>query len=120
LKSVFVGKAHAAPVPRSYGETVRRNTIATGDEQLTPQEAQIALMARDDLSNPEVGARDLADEDREILFETFQVWQDSDALLRRAAEVLFCHPNTVRTRLRRIETVFGVRGAPPSHVAEIH
>ena len=31
--------------------------IATGDEQLTAQEAQIARMARDGLSNPEIGVR---------------------------------------------------------------
>ena len=43
------------------------------------------------------------DAEREMLFETFRVWQDSDASVRSAAEVLICHPNTVRHRLRRIE-----------------
>jgi len=38
------------------GETVRRLTVATHDE-LTAQEMQIALFARDGLSNPEIGAR---------------------------------------------------------------
>jgi DNA-binding NarL/FixJ family response regulator len=38
------------------GETARRRTAETRD-QLTPQEAQIAGMARDGLSNPEIGAR---------------------------------------------------------------
>src|SRR4029077_10858844 len=45
------------------------------------------------------GFGDLPDEDRELLFETFRVWQNNDASLRRAAEVLYCHPNTVRQRL---------------------
>ena len=49
------------------------------------------------------GFEDLPDDERETLCETFRVWQDSDASVRRAAEVLFCHPNTVRHRLRRIE-----------------
>ena len=49
------------------------------------------------------GFGDLPDEDREMLFETFRVWQDNDASVRGAAEVLICHPNTVRHRLRRIE-----------------
>jgi sugar diacid utilization regulator len=44
---------------------------------------------------------DLPDEEREMLFETFRVWQDNDASVRGAAEVLICHPNTVRHRLRR-------------------
>jgi DNA-binding CsgD family transcriptional regulator len=40
------------------GETVRkRTTEASADDELTPQERQIALLVRDGLSNPEVGAR---------------------------------------------------------------
>jgi DNA-binding NarL/FixJ family response regulator len=38
------------------GETARKRTVQTRDE-LTAQEAQIALLARDGLSNPEIGAR---------------------------------------------------------------
>jgi DNA-binding CsgD family transcriptional regulator len=38
------------------GETVRRRTVQTRDE-LTAQERQIALLARDGLSNPEIGTR---------------------------------------------------------------
>ena len=41
---------------RASGETVRRRTTETHD-QLTPQEAQIARLARDGLPNPEIGAR---------------------------------------------------------------
>ena len=38
------------------GETVRKRTVETRDE-LTAQEAQIARLARDGLSNPEIGTR---------------------------------------------------------------
>jgi DNA-binding CsgD family transcriptional regulator len=38
------------------GETVRRRTVETLEE-LTAQEAQIARLARDDLTNPEIGAQ---------------------------------------------------------------
>ncbi len=38
------------------GETARKRTVQARDE-LTAQEAQIALLARDGLSNPEIGAR---------------------------------------------------------------
>jgi DNA-binding CsgD family transcriptional regulator len=41
---------------RATGETARRRSIATMPE-LTAQEAQIARLARDGLSNPEIGAR---------------------------------------------------------------
>jgi DNA-binding CsgD family transcriptional regulator len=38
------------------GENVRRRSDITRD-QLTPQEEQIAALARDGLSNPEIGAQ---------------------------------------------------------------
>jgi DNA-binding CsgD family transcriptional regulator len=41
---------------RATGETARRRSVATMPE-LTAQEAQIARLARDGLSNPEIGAR---------------------------------------------------------------
>ena len=41
---------------QATGETARRRTAETRDE-LTAQEAQIARLARDGLSNPEIGAR---------------------------------------------------------------
>jgi DNA-binding CsgD family transcriptional regulator len=41
---------------RATGETARRRSVATMP-QLTAQEAQIARLARDGLSNPEIGAR---------------------------------------------------------------
>ncbi|MDT5234873.1 MAG: hypothetical protein QOF47_860, partial [Mycobacterium sp.] len=42
---------------QATGETARKRTTANGDEQLTAQEAQIARMAREGLSNPEIAAR---------------------------------------------------------------
>jgi DNA-binding CsgD family transcriptional regulator len=39
------------------GETARKRTAATTDQELTAQEAQVARMAREGLSNPEIGAR---------------------------------------------------------------
>jgi DNA-binding NarL/FixJ family response regulator len=38
------------------GETVRKRSVETR-EDLTPQEEQIARLARDGLSNPEIGAQ---------------------------------------------------------------
>jgi hypothetical protein len=61
----------------------------------------------------------LPDIERDVLFETFRVWQDNDASLRGAAEALICHPNTVRHRLRRIEQRTGRTLSRPRDVAEL-
>jgi DNA-binding CsgD family transcriptional regulator len=42
---------------QATGETARKRTVATHDQELTAQEAHIARMARDGLSNPEIGVR---------------------------------------------------------------
>jgi DNA-binding NarL/FixJ family response regulator len=42
---------------RAIGETARKRTAAARDEELTGQEAQIARLAREGLSNPEIGSR---------------------------------------------------------------
>jgi hypothetical protein len=65
------------------------------------------------------GFDDLADDEREMLFETFRVWQDNDASVRSTAELLICHPNTVRHRLRRIEQRTGRSLSRPKDVAEL-
>jgi sugar diacid utilization regulator len=65
------------------------------------------------------GFGDLPDADRELLFETFRVWLDNDASVCGAAEVLVCHPNTVRHRLRRIEKHTGRSLSRPRDVAEL-
>jgi ATP/maltotriose-dependent transcriptional regulator MalT len=60
------------------GETVRKRTLETRGE-LTPQEAQVARLARDGLSNPEIGIR------------------------------LFISPRTVQYHLRKVFIKLGIR-----------
>jgi hypothetical protein len=62
---------------------------------------------------------DLGNEERELLFETFRVWQECDASMSATAEALVCHPNTVRYRLRRIEKRTGRSLSRPRDVAEL-
>jgi DNA-binding NarL/FixJ family response regulator len=60
------------------GETARRRTIDTRDD-LTPQEWQVARLARGGLSNPEIGTQ------------------------------LFLSPRTVQYHLRKVFTKMGIR-----------
>jgi sugar diacid utilization regulator len=65
------------------------------------------------------GFGDLPGAEREMLFETFRVWQDTEGSVGSAAAVLSCHPNTVRHRLRRIEKRTGRSLLRPRDVAEL-
>ena len=60
-----------------------------------------------------------ADEEREILFETFRVWLEHDGSMRTVGELLFCHANTVRYRMHRIEQRTGRSLSRPRDVAEL-
>lgn len=62
---------------------------------------------------------DLPDDEREILFDTFRAWQETDASVAGVAEELCCHPNTVRYRLRRIEQRTGRSLSRPKDIAEL-
>ena len=73
-----------------------------------------------DLASPVMQCfADLADEEREILFETFRMWLDHDGSMRTVGELLFCHANTVRYRMHRIEQRTGRSLARPRDVAEL-
>jgi DNA-binding PucR family transcriptional regulator len=62
---------------------------------------------------------ELGHSERDILFDTFRVWLENDGSLRVAGELLFCHPNTVRYRLHRIEQRTGRSLSRPRDVAEL-
>jgi len=88
-----------------------------------------SILATATLAAPEVMAKaattvlacfdDLPDQEREILFETFRVWEETDASVAASAELLSCHPNTVRYRLRRIEKRTGRSLSRPRDIAEL-
>jgi sugar diacid utilization regulator len=83
-----------------------------------------AVLAAPEVMVKSVGATlarfsDLPDDEREILFETFRVWQDTEASLVVCAERLCCHPNTVRYRLQRIEKRTGLSLSRPRDIAEL-
>lgn len=62
---------------------------------------------------------DSSGEEREVLFATFRTWLENDGSLRKVGELLFCHPNTVRYRLHRVEQRTGRCLSRPRDIAEL-
>ena len=72
------------------------------------------------LANEVLGAvLGLAPEDRDILLDTLNAYVDNSGSAQRAAEVLYCHPNTVRYRLRRLQSLTGRSLSDPQGIAEL-
>jgi DNA-binding PucR family transcriptional regulator len=61
----------------------------------------------------------LPTEDRTTLLDTLTAYLDHTGSAERAAEVLYCHPNTVRYRLRRLQELTGRSLADPHGIAEL-
>ncbi|MFE2937625.1 PucR family transcriptional regulator [Streptomyces sp. NPDC059255] len=67
-----------------------------------------------------LGPLDQAPEhDRALLLGTFGAWLDAGGSADRAATALFCHPNTVRHRLRRLQDRTGRTLSHPRDLAEL-
>jgi len=103
-----------------HGPTDSTSSVAVFDGSILAT----AAISAPDVMVQTVGAAlegfgDLPDEDREMLFETFRVWQDSGASVTAVADRLYCHPNTVRHRLRRIEKRTGRSLSRPRDLAEL-
>ena len=54
-----------------------------------------------------------------MLLDTLNAYLDHDGSAERAAEVLYCHPNTVRYRLRRLQELTGRSLSDPHGIAEL-
>jgi hypothetical protein len=56
---------------------------------------------------------------RPVLLSTLGAWLDNGGSAGDAASVLFCHPNTVRHRIRRLEQLTGRSLSDPRGIAEL-
>jgi hypothetical protein len=65
------------------------------------------------------GFADVDEQERGVLFATFRAWMSAGGSINAAAERLYCHPNTVRHRLHRIEERTGKSIARPRDLAEL-
>jgi hypothetical protein len=62
---------------------------------------------------------ELRPDDRDILLDTLEAWRENEGSASAAGAKLFCHPNTVRHRLRRIENLTGRSLSDPLAIAEL-
>jgi sugar diacid utilization regulator len=62
---------------------------------------------------------ELPDEEHTVLLDTFQAWLQEGGSANDTAARIFCHPNTVRHRLHRIEELTGRSLARPIDLAEL-
>jgi PucR C-terminal helix-turn-helix domain/GGDEF-like domain len=63
--------------------------------------------------------KELPDAERTILLDTFQAWLEEGGSANDTATKIFCHPNTVRHRLRRIEELTDRSLSRPLDIAEL-
>jgi DNA-binding PucR family transcriptional regulator len=63
--------------------------------------------------------KDLPTAEHTILLDTFQAWLQAGGSANDTATKIFCHPNTVRHRLRRIEELTDRSLSRPLDVAEL-
>src|SRR5271163_335937 len=82
---------------------------AVSAPEVTHKVAALILCQFDHLPSAEKG----------VLFETFRSWVANKGSVANAAAQLFCHPNTVRHRLHRIEARTGRSLAVPDQLAEL-
>ncbi|MGY1698623.1 PucR family transcriptional regulator [Geodermatophilus sp. SYSU D00766] len=119
VSAVVEGAAAVAGAYRlaeTAARTLRAGTtrVVTVDDRL-PE----ALLS----NSPEIAERlvgltlgrllELPEDEREVLLETLSALLDADGSPTRAADLLYCHRNTVMHRLRRIESVTGRKLTDP-------
>jgi sugar diacid utilization regulator len=98
---------------RTGGVTVFEDSLlavaAVSAPEVTNKVAALILCQFDGLPSAE----------KDVLFETFRAWAANKGSVADTAAQLFCHPNTVRHRLHRIEVQTGRSLAVPNQLAEL-
>ncbi|GAB3584699.1 helix-turn-helix domain-containing protein [Amycolatopsis endophytica] len=129
------GRAGMSPVFRGLGETARALHLARVALGSLPAGAKdVARFNESPLaglvaSDPEASAQlagqvlrpilELPGDEGNVLLLTLRAWFECGGNTKQVAERVYCHPNTVRHRLKRITDVLGRSMSDPSDIAEL-
>ena len=102
------------------GKPLTESLVAVFDDTPLAIAAVSAPEAMGKIRSSVLGRLDaLPGEERTILLDTFQAWLEAGGSANETAGKIFCHPNTVRHRLRRIEELTGRSLSRPRDLAEL-
>ncbi|MET7992416.1 helix-turn-helix domain-containing protein [Amycolatopsis sp. NPDC005232] len=135
LREAPVGRVGMSPVFSGLGNTSRAlhfarvalSSMAPGSTGLVQfTESPLAGLVA---SAPEASVQlahhvlrpilDLPGDDRNVLLLTLRAWFDCQGSTKLTSERMFCHPNTIRHRLRRITDELGRSLTDPQDIAEL-
>ena len=135
LKENVTGRVGVSPVFTGLGNTARALHLArVALSSLMPGTSGMVQFTESPLaglvaSDPEASAQlahqvlrpvlVLPPEERNVLLLTLRAWFDCGGSTKLTAERVYCHPNTVRHRLKRITDELGRSLSDPADVAEL-
>jgi DNA-binding PucR family transcriptional regulator len=127
-------RAGISPVTEDFGHTpqavrLARTSLAASDE------GHVTFFSDSPITTMAAGAPDVASElsavvlyrvlelpepDKEMILETVRTWFSTGGSVADTARSMFVHPNTVRNRLRRLESLTLRSLSDPRHAAELY
>jgi hypothetical protein len=135
LKENATGRVGVSPVFSGLGNTARALHLArVALSSLMPGTSGIVQFTESPLaglvaSDPEASAQlahqvlrpvlELSADERHVLLMTLRAWFDCRGSTKLIAERVYCHPNTVRHRLKRITDELGRSLTDPADIAEL-
>jgi len=135
LRADCRGRAGMSPVFGELGGTARALHLArvalgslphgTEDVARFNESPLAGLVASDPEASAQLAGQvlrpmlELPGEESNVLLLTLRTWFECGGNTRQIAERVYCHPNTVRHRLKRITDVLGRSLSDPSDIAEL-
>lgn len=135
LPEVALARTGVSPVYRSLTDTPRALHLArTALAGISPGRREVRAFSASPLAafvahDPDEGRRlanevfgpvlDLLAEERDVLLETLREYFAAGGASEQVAQVMHCHANTIRNRLRRIRELTGRSPSDPRDLAEL-